>query len=1000
MLPVVASPCRVLIVTTEFHGLFKNGGLGTANTGLALALREAGHDVTVAYVGLSQDRDEAQSYWQKRGLRIDFPLQDTYCNGDLAAVSFAVLHYIRARNFDLIFFNECGGQGYYTLLAKRAGLLPSAPRMIVVTHGACAWTFDMNAELRSNLDCLRVDYLEQRSIALADSVISPSHYLLQWMQSHGWLVPEDTHIIPNIIPDIRLVSPRPDSSSFDELVFFGRLERRKGIDLFLTAYDDLCQRRDMRKIKVTFLGKFARIQSLHSGVYLLERTSHWPIAPTFLTDWGQEEALDYIRQAGRLAVIPSLAENSPCTVAECLIAHIPFIATHSGGTAELIAPQDRDRVLCDPTPKALADKVATALDHGLAPATLATPQEETKRAWIALVDKAQPYAVPQPQFAPVSLCLAESLSATAWESVLVQNFAEILVATEAELPPDPRIRRLRPCKDRAEARNLAAQEAKGPWLLFMEEQYVILKPQALQRFLTTAHTLQAQIVTCPALAKLQHTGWDHCLAHLPLGAHLPLAAFENCLGESCFLIDRQVFWNQGGFVSGKNPSLRDRLFLTQAVLAGVRLEVAPEALFWQYDKPDYEAVRDQREIINLFKTLPLKDFAEALEIVSAPATRRRAHNVLIHVTPEAQGLALRLSDMPQRDSEEQASAFIDYALLRNRRQEALAFAAGLKNPALLASTRQRIEEAAKKDALTAIQTPTLPATHSLPLLPIAAERVLAIQGLDQQDITHPDGQLAHPAHADLNILKVARLLPPHARQLRAKVETEAAVALCVCDPFAQISLDNIAWQQAPDIILSLPPRSYVADVFLFVKGPARAPVLWHRLEAEISLFDFSTPSTCLPGQISLPRHVLQNAQRLTPAPDFPAPYFQAGPPSLHHPLVNRPALVRIPTAVFVGATGVSATFGVEHAQSRPVEFALWVTPTRPALTSIDDLSTAAPHFSGWHSVRQAFRDHHITLPFPAPLTTAHDLYLATRVTEFPDNIYCHAVWRDIRILER
>jgi hypothetical protein len=29
---------RVCIVTAEFHGLFKNGGIGTANTGLALAL--------------------------------------------------------------------------------------------------------------------------------------------------------------------------------------------------------------------------------------------------------------------------------------------------------------------------------------------------------------------------------------------------------------------------------------------------------------------------------------------------------------------------------------------------------------------------------------------------------------------------------------------------------------------------------------------------------------------------------------------------------------------------------------------------------------------------------------------------------------------------------------------------------------------------------------------------------------------------------------------------
>jgi len=45
---------KVCLVTTEFHGLFKNGGIGTANTGLALTLAGAGFDVTVAFA----DADE------------------------------------------------------------------------------------------------------------------------------------------------------------------------------------------------------------------------------------------------------------------------------------------------------------------------------------------------------------------------------------------------------------------------------------------------------------------------------------------------------------------------------------------------------------------------------------------------------------------------------------------------------------------------------------------------------------------------------------------------------------------------------------------------------------------------------------------------------------------------------------------------------------------------------------------------------------------------------
>jgi len=33
------------------------------------------------------------------------------------------------------------------------------------------------------------------------------------------------------------------------------------------------------------------------------------------------------------------------------------------------------------------------------------------------------------------------------------------------------------------------------------------------------------------------------------------------------------------------------------------------------------------------------------------------------------------------------------------------------------------------------------------------------------------------------------------------------------------------------------------------------------------------------------------------------------------------------------------------------------------------------------------------------LRQAYDLYLATRVVDFPDNNYCHAVWHDIFVIE-
>jgi hypothetical protein len=59
--------------------------------------------------------------------------------------------------------------------------------------------------------------------------------------------------------------------------------------------------------------------------------------------------------------MPSLRDNSPNTVYECLEHDIPFIASNVGGVPELIAADDHNRVLFDPTPQG----VEAALRHVL-----------------------------------------------------------------------------------------------------------------------------------------------------------------------------------------------------------------------------------------------------------------------------------------------------------------------------------------------------------------------------------------------------------------------------------------------------------------------------------------------------------------------------------------------------------------------------------------------------------------------------------------------------------
>ncbi len=1028
---------RVCLVTAEFHGLFKNGGIGMANTGLALTFAEAGHEVTVAYVDAGLvDFDERVAAaadtiaaWAKRGVTLEFVPRNPLLRAgheDHVAASFTVFQFLQGRGFDAVFFNECGGQGYFSLLAKKAGLFPDAPRLIVVTHGSNAWVLELNAQLYWGLHPISVDFLERRSVELADDVVSPSRYLVDWMASRGWRLPVSTRVIQNALPVAPAVAP-PAPAPVEEVVFFGRLEARKGVDLFLAAYSRLCATRDMAQVKVTFLGKFARIEGVHSGVYVLERTRTWPAPPTLITELGQEQALKYLSRPGVLAVTPSRAENSPCVVAECLLAGVALVATDSGGTAELIAPEDRARALCANTPESLAASIAAALDGGPHAAAMAVPQDESRRAWLDLLGEPSQPASPAPAPKRASLCLAasEPIAPEAWAAYLAQGFAEIVVVTpdEGALPDDARILRIvAPGLGVAQARNLAGEQAQGPWLMFAHERDVILKPQALAGFLAVAHGLEAEIVTSLSLefahAGAPRAGWDGFIGLLPTGPNLTLAAFENCLGEGCFLIDRARFLAVGGFAADASEALRDRLVLTQAALAGGRLEVAATPLFWRREAGATtlafgEASADQRRLLQAYGQQDAALLGPALESVLAtgPRTRERVNSALAGLGAVARELALKLSFMPQRDSAEQNRPFLDYCFARGRLAEAFAFAQWLDDPELAALARAGAEAAAEKAALGALREPVARA-RAISLMRIAADRARGIVGVSEGGVRNEEGQAIAHSLSGVAVVKAASVCPPGARRITASVSAPAGarVALVACDRFALLQLAGetlvgaepfawTGWRAPGEIALDLPtPFGESADLLLLSKGEGR--VVWSEIVAEVALFDFKSASAVNldPGVTPLPRRLLAGAELLTPAADFPGPYFVAGSPTMHHPLVGRPALVRLRQAVFQGATGVRALFSLENEQSRPVEFGLWARRPGPAVRDIAGLADSL-RFSGWATVREAFRQHQAEIAFEEPLRQPHDLYLATRVVEFPDNNYCHAVWRDIFVIE-
>lgn len=364
------APMRVCVVSSEFLGPVRNGGIATATSGLLRQLVSDGHKVTLLYTlvenGKPSSGDRPWRDWVDASAGDGITVEYIGHRGDYRSwreKSWLVKEFIGQHEFDLVYFNEHHGSGYYTLLAKRAGLAPFNEQVhCVITHGAMEWVFDINDQFMSGVADIEMMGLERRSVELADVVIGPSRYLLKQYQSYGWQLPVRTYHQPYPLLTHETLQKRPQRVPIDELVFFGRLEVRKGLWLFCEALDRLGDAISGKV--VTFLGRTTTATGLSSGIQIAKRSEGWQCRVKLLTDLNQEEALSYLSEPGKLAVMPSLADNSPCVIYECLEAGIPFLTTRGSGTEELLDPKCWDDVAVQPRVENLTRALAQILEKG------------------------------------------------------------------------------------------------------------------------------------------------------------------------------------------------------------------------------------------------------------------------------------------------------------------------------------------------------------------------------------------------------------------------------------------------------------------------------------------------------------------------------------------------------------------------------------------------------------------------------------------------------------
>ena len=619
---------RVCIATQDLLGPVNNGGIDTGYHHLARQLSKWGHEVVIAYVarnaGNVRVMEATRVLYAGYGVSFQPIVPRPAAKGVLAPIAaptWTLYEWLRARErpFEIVHVPVWRGLGYGALLAKSLGITFGSTHFVVRGSSPTLRVAEGNRQLLFTEQELGWVFMERRSIELADTVICGNVHLLRWMHAVGYTLPARSFVWPNVFPTSDH-SPAAtagrkarDNAVLQELVFYGRLEPRKGLVLFVDAIDRLV-RNGQAPVRVTFLGN--RSSRINGPGFVRNSTRGWPIEVRVLTDVGTKEAIAYLSQPGRLAVIPSLLQNSSTAIMECLHAGIPFVAAATGGIEELVAPDDRARALVAPDHIALGDRIVELAGTPLHAVRPHWDFEHSLNVWSRWHAQSGAFETTKSRFTNrtkkagaasplVTVCIVhyerpvlvrmaiESVFAQdypAFEAVLVDDGSKSAAALEAidqiEVEFSQRGWRVVRQENRylGAARNTAAAVARGDWLLFVDDDNVLF-PDAISRLV---HAARFSGADCVPAASIRFTGDGDprtgTKSHGPsirfLGAARAWSRFRNVVGDSCALVRREAFEAVGGFTEEYRVGLDDLSFFNRLIHAGHRIEPMPDPVYF------------------------------------------------------------------------------------------------------------------------------------------------------------------------------------------------------------------------------------------------------------------------------------------------------------------------------------------------------------------------------------------------------------------------------------
>ncbi|MEG3918030.1 glycosyltransferase family 4 protein [Microcoleus sp. T3_A4] len=400
-----------ILVTPEYEGIFRNGGIGTYYATLSQKLAAQGTDIILI---ICQTQKQFHGESTVPHIRHIFSAYEALQVLELQPVHLAILSqfkewdWVELESYKILFliqaiaahfnkspiyveFPDLCGLGYRTIQAKRSGVLEKNCVTAVTMHSGQEWLNEAHEKyiIEGGNWFRNVYSYEQYSFENADLAFFLSYFMEAKVKSYGWKTSHAVHL-PYCFPIVapldknRLMLAKASLNLKREqipIIFFGRLEERKGLLTFSDAIQQLGEKIS-QQIHIIFLGKNVplhsnQLQPQDSQQYI-QQELEGKFDYTILSDLFSQEAIALVHElAPAIVCLTSPQENFPNSSLEMGQLPVSLVVSSTGGFQETLNLIDRSNSLRWFYPgnsQSLAAEIASAIDAY--PETVSLPQRE------------------------------------------------------------------------------------------------------------------------------------------------------------------------------------------------------------------------------------------------------------------------------------------------------------------------------------------------------------------------------------------------------------------------------------------------------------------------------------------------------------------------------------------------------------------------------------------------------------------------------------------------